>query len=70
MPLGTPLNDEMRNWQFKRPFLTMKRIIDCHSTIGCSVMCGLIPHYGEEMAGEKFDFQPKGPGRPGFSSAI
>ena len=69
-PLGTPLNDEEQNWRLNQHFTSTKSIGDrCLTSYGV-LMCGLIPHYDEEMAGEKFDFQPNHAGRPGFSSAI
>ena len=70
MPLGTPLNDGLQNWRLDRRISPLKYIPCCCSTIDSAVMCGLIPHYGEEMAGGKFDFQPNHTGRPEFSSAM
>lgn len=70
MPLGTSVNDELRNWQFNRLVSSTKCVNSCRSTDYGNVMCGLIPHYGEEMAGEKFDYQLNRAGRPTFSSAM
>ena len=70
MPLGTLPNDELRNGQLNRHFWSLNYISCCGSIDCATIMCGLIPHYDEEMAGEKFDFQPNGNDKPSFTSAI